>query len=215
MLMKSHLDILIILISLAITTHCTSQSNPENNSSGILGGPCEGCEAIYEYGDKVLDPVDTLPGFQKNDPKLKITGTIYEMDGKTPAAGVILYIYHTNRNGIYETKGNETGWARRHGHIRGWIKTGPDGKYTFYTFRPAAYPGRNAPEHIHPTIKEPGKKEYYIDEYVFDDDPLLTPEKKRGLPNRGGSGVVHPVKEGGIWMVQRDIILGQNIPHYE
>ena len=65
-----------------------------------VGGPWEGCEAIYEYGNKKLLPSDTLPDFESGGEKLKITGTIYQADGKTPAADVILYIYHTNADGI-------------------------------------------------------------------------------------------------------------------
>jgi protocatechuate 3,4-dioxygenase beta subunit len=180
-----------------------------------IGGPCEGCEAIFEYGNKKLGPADTLPDFQNNKPKLKITGTVFEKDGKTATGNVIIYIYHTNRKGIYPTKGNETGWAKRHGYLRGWVKTGKDGKYTFYTFRPAAYPNGREPEHIHITIKEPEKNEYYLDEYVFADDPLLTDKERTGSDNRGGSGIVAPKVEDGMLTVRRNIILGLNIPNYE
>ena len=134
---------------------------------------------------------------------------------KRPAEDVILYIYHTNRKGIYETKGDEKAWARRHGFIRGWIKTAKDGKYTFYTFRPAAYPNGRESEHIHITVKEPEKNEYYIDEFVFDDDPLLNDSKRRSLDNRGGSGIVKPGMGNGSLIVKRDLILGLNIPDYE
>lgn len=181
----------------------------------IIGGPCEGCEALFEYGNKKLTAIDTLPGFQFNEPKLKVSGTVFNKDGKTPAENVIIYIYHTNRKGIYPTKGNETGWAKRHGFIRGWIKTGKDGWYTFYTFRPAAYPDGSESEHIHITIKEPGINEYYLDEYLFDDDPSLTQIKRHKLPNRGGSGIVKPYRDGQILTVKRDIILGKNIPDYQ
>ncbi|NNK72114.1 MAG: intradiol ring-cleavage dioxygenase, partial [Flavobacteriaceae bacterium] len=126
-----------------------------------------------------------------------------------------LYIYHTNRKGIYETRGDETGWGRRHGYIRGWIKTGKDGRYTFYTFRPASYPDRSEPEHIHIYIKEPGKNEYYIDDILFDDDPLLTASERSKRPNRGGSGIIRPQPGGGLFVIDRDITLGLNIPHYD
>ena len=150
-----------------------------------------------------------------NEPKLKITGKVHQSDGKSPAEGVIIYIYHTNRNGIYQTKGDENGWAKRHGFIRGWLKTDSKGNYTFYTFRPAAYPDRNEPEHIHLTVKEPGKIAYYLDDFVFEDDPLLTIEKRKNLENRGGSGVVNPTLENGILTINRDLFLGLNIPDYE
>lgn len=179
-----------------------------------IGGPCEGCEAIHEYGNKMLLTVDTLPKFEETSPKLKISGVVYQSDGETPADNVILYIYHTNRKGIYETQGNEKGWARRHGFIRGWIKTDRDGRYTFYTFRPASYPNRRAPEHIHITVKEPNKLEYYIDDFMFEDDPLLTTTERNSRPQRGGSGIVNLISKNGILTIERDIILGLNIPNY-
>ena len=94
---------LIFLLLYSSASACRSQ-NEEPVSNPDLGGPCEGCEAIYEYGEETLDPVDTLPAFAENAPKIKITGTVFQADGKTPAPDVILYIYHTNRKGIYETK---------------------------------------------------------------------------------------------------------------
>jgi len=98
--------------------------NSSMQNAELVGGPCEGCEAVFEFGDQELTPVDTLPDFGNPGPKLKVTGTIYQPDGKTPAPNVILYVYHTNQEGIYATRGDETGWAKRHGYIRGWIKNG-------------------------------------------------------------------------------------------
>lgn len=204
--------LMMALISFLVLTSCQSQTRDRRIKK--VGGPCEGCEAIYEYGQKGLMPVDTLPLFHENVPKLKISGTVYQQDGKTPASDVIVYIYHTNRNGIYQTNGGEKGWARRHGIIRGWIKTRDDGKYTFYTFRPAGYPGRPDPEHIHFTAKEPDKNEYWIDDIWFNDDPRLTNKQRNQSQNRGGSGVVTPVPVGSSWEISRDIILGLNIPDY-
>ncbi len=201
-----------LLLLLLISFSCNSQN--DRAVTKTVGGLCEGCEAIFEYGNKNLNPVDTLPLFEETEPKLKITGMVYQKNGKTPAEDVILYIYHTNREGVYQKKGDEKGWARRHGFIRGWIKTDSTGKYTFYTFRPATYPERFEPEHIHLTVKEPDKNEYYLDDFVFEDDPLLK-TGNRTFRNRGGSGIMKPVLKDGILHVQRDIILGHNIPNYE
>lgn len=184
------------------------------NKGTLLGGPCEDCEAIYEYGSRKLSRVDTLPLFGL-EPRLKITGTVFKKDGETPAKDIILYIYHTDRQGTYRKIGTETGWGRRHGSIRGWVKTGPDGLYTFYTFRPGAYPGGIEAEHIHLTIKEPGKREYYVDNYVFEDDILLTAERRNRLQDRAGSGIVMPKRYDGIYVIERNLILGKNIPNYE
>jgi protocatechuate 3,4-dioxygenase beta subunit len=204
---------LCFFLGLWVCTSCHVQT--KKAITKLIGGGCEGCEAIYGYEDKKLTSIDTLPKFENNEPKLKITGTVFKRDGKIPADNVIIYIYHTNRKGIYETKGSETGWAKRHGFIRGWVKTGKDGKYTFYTFRPAAYPNGSEPEHIHITVIEPDKNEYYLDDYLFDDDTLLTQIKRNKLNNRGGSGIMKPIKENGMLTIERNIILGKNIPNYE
>lgn len=208
------MDFKITFISLWTFLIISGLTSCEGQTKKKTGGPCEGCEAIFEYKNKILTSVDTLPKYRQNEPKLKITGTVFKKDGKTPAENVIIYIYHTNRKGIYETKGNEKGWAKRHGFIRGWVRTGKDGQYTFYTFRPAAYPDGTEPEHIHITIKEPDKNEYYLDEYFFDDDPTLTPTMRKRVPNRGGSGIVKPIMTGKLLTIQRNIILGKNIPDY-
>lgn len=208
----SNKEITALLLIISILS-CRPQNG--NKREVLVGGHCEGCEAIYEYGDMQLSSTDTLPDFTETEPKLKITGIVYQNDGKTPAQNVILYVYQTNRKGIYPKRGNEKGWARRHGYIRGWIKTGEDGKYTFYTFRPASYPDRSEPEHIHLTVKEPDKNEYYVDSFVFDDDPLLTKSNRAKLDNRAGSGIIRPTLQRGILLAERDITLGLNIPDYD
>jgi protocatechuate 3,4-dioxygenase beta subunit len=179
----------------------------------LVGGPCEGCEAIFEYGDKQLTAVDTLPSFYEDGTKLKVTGTIYRQNGK-PAKDIILYIYHTNADGIYPTKGGETGWAKRHGYLRGWIKTGSDGVYTFYTSKPGSYPERSAPAHIHPTILEPDGKYYWLDEYQFKDDPLIAKTNIPSSPRGGTPNVVALQQEGNMLVARRDIVLGKNIAGY-
>lgn len=181
----------------------------------LITEPCEGCEAVFEYHkvQPILHPVDTLPDFNNEGQKLKLTGTIYKKDGITPAKGVILYIYHTDQKGIYATKGNETGWGKRHGYIRGWIKTGADGRYTFYTLLPGHYPDRSSPRHIHPLVLEPDGKYYYINEWHFSGDPYLTAKEIKKEPY-GGSGLVTLRKEGDLWVAERDIILGLNISNY-
>lgn len=179
-----------------------------------VGGPCEGCEALFEYGDRYLSPVDTLPGFDAAKEKFILSGKVYQADGKTPAKDVILYVYQTDQKGVYPTKGNETGWAKRHGYIRGWTKTNATGQYTFYTFRPASYPNTTVAQHIHITLKEPGLTPYYIDSYHFTDDPNLSASERNHQKSRGGNGIVQPKKDGEIWVVKRDIVLGKNIPNY-
>jgi len=193
---------------------CSPSVTPEKAASPqLVGGPCEGCEGVYEYGERILTSVDTLPEFGEYSPTLILEGTVYQKDGKTPAEGIIIYIYHTNRDGVYVNTTGQTGWGIRHGDLRGWVRTGKSGKYTFYTTRPASYPNRGSAAHVHYTVKEPTINEYYIDDVVFTDDPLFS-EKERPTNPRCGSGVTTPIIEGNTHRVKRDIVLSVNIPNY-
>lgn len=151
---------------------------------------------------------------EKGEP-LRIEGTIFQSDGKTPAAGIVLYVYQTDHTGRY-TPGPNQVHARRHGHLRGWIQSDEQGRYEFHTIRPASYPNSTNPQHIHPIIYEPKANRYYwIDEYLFTDDPLLTQQEKHRQPKRGGGGVISPKRDSqGVWTAKRDIVLGQNVPNY-
>jgi protocatechuate 3,4-dioxygenase beta subunit len=203
------LSILILLMSSCMTSQ--NKNEPE-----LVGGPCQGCEAVFEYGDRKLTAVDTLPTFFEQGIKIKVTGTIYQSDGKTPAKDVIMYFYHTDQNGVYATKGGEKGWAKQHGYIRGWIKTGLNGKYEIYTIKPGSYPSRDTPAHIHPTILEPNGKYYWIGAYHFDGDPLLTEKETSPDTPRGGSiGLLKLIRKGDLRVGTRDIILGENISDYK
>ncbi len=206
-----------MLISYSSCGQSNSQKTLSADKNDIkVGGSCEGCEAIYEspLPFKDLKPVVTLPDFYEPGPKMEISGTIYKTDGKTPAPDVVLYIYHTDQTGHYSPKENAKGWGKRHGYIRGWLKTNAKGEYKFYTLRPASYPGGKAAAHIHPVIKEPGKSDYWIDEYVFDDDPRVNSDYKNQMAKHGGNGVIKLKKENGILKGHRDVVLGLNIPGY-
>jgi protocatechuate 3,4-dioxygenase beta subunit len=94
------------------------------------------------------------------------------------------------------------------------VKTNNEGQYAFYTLKPAPYPGHSDPAHIHITVKEPDKAEYWIDDFMFDDDPLLTAEKRHRQQARGGNGILRLQVKNGMLTANRDIILGRNVPGY-
>jgi len=197
------------------------QSNLQNNNlnqrkNEKIGGPCEGCDVVMKSPVPFnrLGWVDTLPDWNEKGQKLIVSGTVYKSDGKTPAKDVVLYVYHTDQSGRYTNKYNEEGWAGRNGYVKGWLKTNDKGQYKFYTLKPAPYPGASIPAHIHPIVKEPGKTEYYIDEYLFEGDPFLTTAEKTRQEGRGGGGIVVPKERNGILYAERNIYLGRNIPNY-
>lgn len=205
--MKRFLIICLFLLTVQV-------GHTQSSSEKQVGGTCETCELMVEGMPTTLHWKTTIASSSEAGEPLLISGIIYKKDGKTPAPGIILYIYHTDAKGLYSASPNQQ-YGKQHGHLRGWMKTDAQGRYEFKTIRPASYPNSKNPQHIHPIIKEPGVSFYWIDDFVFDDDPLLSEQEKTKLPNRGGSGLLVLKKnEKGIWTGQRDIVLGLNIPNY-
>ncbi len=192
------------------------QACAQNKESKIrkVGGICDGCEAMFEGMPASVSWETRLASIDEPGEPMIISGTIYQRDGKTLAPDILLYVYHTDSKGLYSPASNQT-TGTRHGHLRGWMKTDSQGRYQFSSIRPASYPHGKAPQHIHPLIKEPTTSLYWIDEYLFDDDPFLTNEERLKQQKRGGSGIIHLTKnEKGVWIGQRDIVLGMNVPDY-
>ncbi|WP_299107586.1 hypothetical protein [uncultured Tenacibaculum sp.] len=105
--MKQLLRVLCITLVLIC---CNGQS--QNVKERNVGGPCQDCIALLDYKtlNKSLKSIDTLPGFFENEPKLKITGTIFQKDGKTPAEDIVIYVYHVDRTGRYTPSATPIGW---------------------------------------------------------------------------------------------------------
>ncbi len=201
--------------STAFNISCQAQQQSvQSTSTGIIGGGCDGCEGMYEGMPPQLSWQTMIASTSEPGEKLEISGIIYRLDGKTPAPGIILYLWQTDATGHYTPAPNTRGITRRHGHLRGWLKTNERGEYKFTTIKPAPYPNDVLPAHIHPSIKEPDKNEYYIEDFLFDDDPLLTRQERAKLENRGGSGILRLSKRAGVLVGKRNIVLGLNIPNY-
>ena len=168
---------------------------PYTNGFGSM--PCSKCIAPPTMTSQITIAAADEPG-----ERLVISGTIYRPDGKTPAEGIVLYVYHTDATGYYNK--DDDPYNPR---LRGWMKTGPDGKYEFRTIKPAPYPRRDTPAHIHAQIYSEKIPEYGIDEYWFEGDPLITDtQKKKLMTGRGGfnpiikltrdsSGTLHGVRD--------------------
>jgi len=161
---------------------------------------------IYDYSERQLNNVDTIPDFASKSQKLKITGTIYENDGVTPAKNVMLFIHHTDESGNFELKRQN---KKRYVHHRGWVKTDADGKYTFYTFVPGKYILGNELTQILPIIKEPNKPEYKIETFLFDNDPLLTGKCRTKVEQTNPNRILKLNKKEGLLEAKRDIVLGK------
>jgi protocatechuate 3,4-dioxygenase beta subunit len=202
----------IIATYLLFITSACSFAQPEKERR--VGDGCEDCELMLEGMPATLASRTSLAGLDEKGERMVIRGTVFQKNGKTPASDVIVYFYHTDINGEYTPAADQT-QGKRHGHLRGWIKTGKDGTYEIKSIRPASYPNGRNPQHIHAIVKEKNTSLYWIDDYYFDDDPYLDQNQRSHQQKRGGMGIITLKKNrAGIWEGKRDLILGLNIPGY-
>jgi protocatechuate 3,4-dioxygenase beta subunit len=200
---------LIFLVFAFATSAFAAQREP------IVGLPCEGCEAVFEgLPNNIASRTRIAP---RNEPgqTMIVSGRVFDAQGK-PRAGIIVYAYQTNDQGIYPTSERNLGLAsHRHGLLRSWARSNTQGYYAFDTIRPAGYPNTDLPAHIHMHVIEPGCATYYIDDIMFKDDPRLTAKQVEHLTlGRAGTGIGMPIRGKGIWYITRDIYLGLNVPGY-
>ena len=189
----------------------TSKAQNQSNASDEIPSDYLERSPIYDYTEINLNNTDSIPDFESKKDKLMITGTIYQSDGKTPAKDVILYISQPDENGDYELK---TENDKRYVHHRGWIKTDADGKYTFYTFIPGNFIRNREVKHIHPTIKEPGKEEYSLNAFLFDNDPFLSKSCRKRLEKKGIDSILKVEKTDAMFVATKDITLRSDTSEY-
>lgn len=152
----------------------------------------------------------TIAGKDEPGERFFLRGRVFKADGKTPYPNVIIYSYHTDANGIYSKKGDETGIRRWHGRLHGWCRSDAEGWFTIHTIRPASYPNSRNAAHIHHVVQEPdGSEPYYISETVFEDDKFVD-ARYRANEKRSGmsSGIVKLGKDArGVWEGKRFVTL--------
>jgi protocatechuate 3,4-dioxygenase beta subunit len=162
------------------------------------GAPCGSCNAPANLSWKTIVTSPEEPG-----KALQISGRILQPDGK-PAEGFVLFIYQTDATGYYNEKDDAS-----HPRLKGWMKTGPDGRYQFRTIRPAPYPHRTTPAHIHAHIYGPDYSERSIDDFWFEGDPFITAEELARVKKQGDVPAIVSLKLSGdlLWLGKRDITL--------
>ncbi|HZH95776.1 MAG TPA: hypothetical protein VEY06_07825, partial [Flavisolibacter sp.] len=113
---------------------------------------------------------------------------------------------------------DRSSFAWWHGYNRGFLKTNNKGEYEINTIKPAPYPARIEPAHIHCIVKSAEQKRcYYIADFVFTGDELLTPQywnatskfwTSTGVDNNPDYGGIPLNKtSANLWEGKRDITL--------
>lgn len=138
-----------------------------------------------------------------NEPgeRLVITGTVYRADGTTPYSGLVLFVYQTDADGVY----NKTDGSYLRPRLHGWIITDAKGRYEIRTIKPGTYPRGKTPAHIHVTMKPAERPAVWLDSFLFDEDPYLTPADRSGDEKGRFSSILRTRKDKeGVLLGQRD-----------
>ena len=135
----------------------------------------------------------TTPG-EPGEP-LHVTGTIYGPDGTTPAAGVTVYAYHTDAEGLYSETNDNT-----NPRLKATVTTDARGRYELKTIKPAPYPGGGVPAHVHYRVSGPDLPEQRF-ELHFEGDPYLSRRAQESSARRGQFGSIRPLErdDDGVW----------------
>ena len=197
--------------ALPLITSCRSDVVAQKTVNDVLDAirqnarprGAEGMGAI-DFPEKVGPKFD-LATEKDNGELMKISGTVYQVDGKTPAANTLIYLYHTDIEGYYGRTADE----HKHGRYRGWMLTNKDGRYAFVSIKPAPYPVQRLAAHIHMTVTTPTAREDWIDSILFEGDSLISPSEREEAGRRGGFNPIVTLKkgDGGLYYATRDIRL--------
>jgi protocatechuate 3,4-dioxygenase beta subunit len=158
----------------------------------LLSSACHAQEiAPYPPAPESVSSVGVLVGPEEPGDRLVITGTVYTSDGKTPYAGLVLYLYQTDADGVY----NKTDRSWRRPRIHGWVRTDDRGRYEIRTIKPGSYPGSKNATHIHVIVRLPGEQPTWIDDFLFDGDPHLSARDRDRYGNKGNfSSIIKTTK---------------------
>lgn len=201
------------LLLLVWASGCSSTNSPgrEASSTQITEASCDGPDAELAChflgmpatpGSEVV-----LAGEDEPGERMVIEAQLLDAEGN-PLPGWDLYHYHTNAEGLYAKRGDETGVQRWHGALHGWCRTDAEGRFVIRSIRPAPYPSLTMPAHIHTVVRDPEGYAFFINDFVFADDALVNQAYLERLSQPGGNGVVDLRKDSsGTWRGSRAIVL--------
>jgi protocatechuate 3,4-dioxygenase beta subunit len=113
--------------------------------------------------------------------KITVKAGLKTAEGK-PLDNALVYLYHTSDKGWYSDTGahilSREGDVR-HARLFCYVKTDAEGRFEIETIQPRGYPNSDLPAHIHINVSKNGEHVPGVPgEFLFDDDPRLTPERR-------------------------------------
>jgi protocatechuate 3,4-dioxygenase beta subunit len=125
------------------------------------------------------------------------------LDQGRPVAGVSIYAFHADADGLYARDGRPN--DDQNARLFGTLRTDADGRYRYETIRPGSY-GDLAP-HVHHVVTAPGYKPRLCDLWLAD-HLYFSRRREAGLPLSAGPPmfVRTPTRDAdGVWHVVHDL----------
>jgi protocatechuate 3,4-dioxygenase beta subunit len=145
-------------------------------------------------------PNTVIAGRDERGDRLIVTGRA--LDQGRPVAGVSIYAFHADADGLYTRDGRNSDENAR---LFAALRTDSEGRYSYETIRPRAYDGLAA--HVHHVVTASGYKPRLCDLW-FGDEPYFAPRRNAGLPLSQGEAmfVRMPTRDAaGVWRVSHDL----------
>lgn len=139
---------------------------------------------LAEYNAPQFTAPDNAPsrgviaGTDEPGQRLVVTGRT--LNGTNPVAGVSLFVFHTDVEGLYAPNVSVQ-YGELHPRLHVALRTDADGRYQFDTIRPGSYGSPPGPSHVHFVVKAGGYQPLLI-ALQFDDDPVVQQLRKAGKP---------------------------------
>jgi protocatechuate 3,4-dioxygenase beta subunit len=150
-----------------------------------------GLVMIWRNTPATLRSITQIAADSEPGERLVVSGQMIAPDAKTPAAGVTVYAYNTDREGYYGVA-----HAEYPPRLYGWMKTDADGHFELRTIKPGSYPGMHVPAHIHFSAWGAGYPLQWFDELRFEGDRYITPQILAEDAARGEFRTIQPLVRG-------------------
>ena len=204
--MKPMLFLALVVAATRCGTNPAAPYDAIDSSAAVAGGA-----SVAVHRESTSRSEAVIAGPDEPGERMEVRGTVFEPDGATPAANIVVYVYHTDASGLYQRKAGDPP------RLRAWLLTDAQGRYAYRTIRPASYPKSTIPAHVHTQMWGAYFPRQSGTALEFADDPYLEPEHFEASRRLGRfGGIVTPTRgDDGVWRATHDLRLERELEEFE